>query len=63
MNLFSMFLADFQKGGIVMWFIFLAATVAWMIGVEKLVSLINISFQKKIPAIAYYRFEIVTARS
>lgn len=47
MNLFSMFLADFQKGGIVMWFIFLAATVAWMIGVEKLVSLINISSSRR----------------
>lgn len=47
MNLFSLFLADFQEGGIVMWLIFLAAIVAWMIGVEKLVSLISFSSARK----------------
>ncbi len=30
-----------------MWFIFLAAIVAWMIGVEKLISLINFSSSRK----------------
>ncbi len=47
MNLICLFLADFQKGGIVMWFIFLAAIVAWMIGVEKLVSLRSFSCSRR----------------
>ncbi len=47
MDLLSLFLADFQKGGILMWIIFLAAVIAWMIGVEKLVSLSSFSLSRR----------------
>ncbi|HEX3020381.1 MAG TPA: MotA/TolQ/ExbB proton channel family protein [Chitinispirillaceae bacterium] len=47
MYLISLFLADFHKGGIIMWIIFFAAVVAWMTGVEKLVSLIRFSFSRR----------------
>lgn len=47
MDILNIFLSDFDKGGIIMWIIFFVTIVAWMTGVEKLVSLWQFGSSRK----------------